>query len=100
LDPTAAKKIANYSEIVIVQCNRTFRKSHFLFLLPFQQVSEWETVSHLLQGIVSGDKRRGSNISVGIVLVDMRQSRTLRLGGLAKEEPFRRILQSIGTNPS
>ena len=100
LDPAAAKKFANYSENVIAQGNRTIRKSHFLFLLPFQQVSEWETVSHLLQGIISGEKHGGSaRAPAGIVLVDMRQSRKLRLGGLPKEEPFHKILQSIGTGP-
>jgi curved DNA-binding protein CbpA len=101
LDPAAAKKFANYSENVIAQGNRTIRKSHFLFLLPFQQVSEWETVSHLLQAIISGEKHGGnSRAPAGIVLVDMRQSRKLRLGGLPKEEPFHKILQSIGTGPT
>lgn len=98
LDPAAAKKFANYSEIVITQGNRAIRKSHFLFMLAFQQVSEWDTVSNVLQGIVSGKKHGGnSRAPVGIVLVDIRQSRTVRLGGLPKEEPFHKILQSIGT---
>ena len=100
LDPAAAKKFVNYSEIVMVQRNRTIRKSHFLFLLPFQQLAEWDTVSNLLQGVISGEKRGGTSHSPsGIVLVDMRQGRTLRMGGLPKEEPFHKILQSIASIP-
>ena len=99
LDPAAAKKFATYSEIVIAQQNRTIRKSRFLFLLPFQQVSEWDTVHNLLQGIISGEKRT-SRSPAGIVLVDMRQGRTLRLGGLPKEEPFHKILQAIASIPA
>jgi len=101
LDPAAAKKFANYSEIVMMQRNRTVRKSRFLFLVSFQQVSEWETVSNVLQGIISGDKHGGSSRSpAGIVLVDMRGGRSVRLGGLPKEEPFRKILQAIATSPA
>ena len=97
LDPAAAKKFANYSEIVIAQCKRSVRKSHFLFLVPFQQLSEWETVSTLLQRVIAGDKHpRIANVPIGIALVDLRQGRTLRLGGLPKEEPFNQILQTIG----
>ena len=101
LQPAAAKKFANYSEIVMTQRNRTVRKSHFLFLIPFQQVSEWETVSNLLQRVISGDKHSGNSRSpAGIVLVDMRAGRSLRLGGLPKEEPFHKILQAIAASPA
>ena len=55
LDPAAAKKFTNYSEVIIARCNRSIRKSHFLFLLPFQRLSEWESYIRI-QSILFGRK--------------------------------------------
>lgn len=56
LDPAVARKFANYSEVVVTRYNRLFRKSHFLFLLPFQQLSQWETVSAEFNRLISSEK--------------------------------------------
>jgi DnaJ domain len=97
LDPAAAKKFANYSEVVLTQCARSLRKSHFLFLIPFQQVSQWESVSAVFNRLCSPENRETRvGGPVGIVLFDVRRVRTLRVGRQLKEKPFEEVLLCLG----
>jgi curved DNA-binding protein CbpA len=97
LDLVAAKKIANYSEVVFTRFNRSIRKSHFLFLLPFQQLSQWESVSVQFNRLFSSESReRKFDIPVGIILFDAQRGRTLRVGGHLKEKQFEELLLCLG----
>ena len=98
LDQTAAKKFANYSEVVVARCNRSFRKSNFLFLLPFQQLIQSESGSAELNRLSSSENREARlDVPIGIVLFDTRRGRTLRVGGKLQEKRFEELLLSLGT---
>ncbi len=93
LDPAAAKKFANYSEVVVARCNRSMRKSYFLFLLPFQNLSQWELVSAGFNRIFSAENREARfDVPVGIILFDSQRGRTLRVGSQLKEKHFEELL--------
>jgi len=97
LDPAAAKKFTNYSGAVFTRFNRAIRKSHFLFLLPFQHLSQWDSVSVELNRLFSSDSReRRLNTRIGIVLFDARKGRTLPVGGQMNEKHFEELLLCLG----
>ena len=96
LDPPAAKKFASHSEIVIGRFNRSVRKSQFLFILPFQHMSQWDSVSAELNRIFTlegGQKRFETPVS--IVLFDSRKGRKLRVGSDLKERCFDEALVGL-----
>jgi hypothetical protein len=98
LDLAAAKKFANYSEVVVTQNYRSIRKSHFLFLLPFQQLTQSESVSAEFNRLMSSEKREARpDVPIGIVLFDARRGRTLRVGGTLREKRFEELVISLGT---
>jgi hypothetical protein len=98
LDPAGAKKIANYSEVIIGRFNRSVRKSQFLFILPSQQMSQWDSVSAELNRIFTlenGQKR--FEIPVSIVLFDTRKGRKLRVGSDLKEKCLKEALLGVSS---
>jgi len=98
VNSAAVRKFLNYSEIVVADQRRLLRKSYFAFLLPFHQLSEWESVSAQCQRFVAEENRaKLSNSSALIVLLDMHHGRTLRFGAQIKEKRFGQLLQWIGT---
>jgi curved DNA-binding protein CbpA len=98
LDPAAAKKFANYSQVVVTRGNRPIRKSHFLFLMPFQQMIQSESVSAEFNRLISTENRETRlAVPIGIVLFDARRGRTLRVGGKLQEKRFEELVQSLGT---
>jgi len=98
VNSASTKKLINYSEIAIMRCKRYVRKSYFLFLLPFQQLSEWELVSAQCQRFVAEESRaKFSRAPAGIILLDMDHGRTLRFGTQIHEKRFEQLLQWIGT---
>ncbi len=97
-DLATAKKFINYSEIAIARARRYLRRSYFLFLLPFQQLNEWELVSAQCKGFVGeGSQARLSSTSTGILLLDVRHGRTMRFDTQIREKRFEQLLRSIGT---
>jgi curved DNA-binding protein CbpA len=97
LNPAAAKKFTNYAEIVVARGNRPVRKSHFLFILPFQRLHEWDSVSAEFNRFFSADNHaKISNIPVAIAVIDARQGRTMRFGQL-REKRLEEVLQSVAT---
>jgi curved DNA-binding protein CbpA len=96
LDPPAARKFASHSEIVISQFNRSVRKSQFLFILPFQRMSQWDSVSAELNRIftLDGGQKR-FEIPVSIVLFDSHKGRKLRVGSDLKERCFEEALLGL-----
>lgn len=93
LDPAAAKKFANYSEVVVARRNRSVRKSYFLFLLPFRHLNQWESVSAEFNRLLSAENREATpNVRVGFVLFDAQRGRTLRIGSQLKEKHFEELL--------
>jgi curved DNA-binding protein CbpA len=96
LNPASAKKFTNYSEFIIARCNRSVRKSHFLFLLPFQRLYEWESVSVEFNRFFSAESHtKFSKVPVEIVLLDARQGRTMRFGCQLREKRLEELLQCV-----
>jgi hypothetical protein len=97
LDPAAAKKFANYSEVVVTRFNRTLRKSRFLFMLPFQHLSQWESVSVEFNRLFSSENRETRlEVPIGIILFDARRGRSMQVGGQLKEKHFEELLECLG----
>jgi hypothetical protein len=96
VDPATLRKLINYSEILVARSNRSIRKSYFLFLFPFQQMTDWDTVSAQCQRFTTGESHRKNSVT-GIVLLDMQHGRTLRFGTHVKEKRFAELLQRVET---
>jgi hypothetical protein len=94
MDASSAKKVVNYSEMVVERCKRHVRKDYFLFLLPFRQMSDWESISSQIQQFVNG-KSRPTPRRTGVILLDIHHSRTLRLGASFSDKRFEQLVQSI-----
>jgi len=96
LNPASAKKFTNYSKVIIARCNRSVRKSHFLFLLPFQRLYEWESVSAEFNRFFSAESHtKFSNVPVEVALLDARQGRTIRFGCQLREKRLEELLQCV-----
>jgi curved DNA-binding protein CbpA len=96
LDFAAAKKFTNYSQVTISRFNRSVRTSHFLFLLPFQRLHEWESVSGEFNRFFSAESRtKFSNVPIQIALLDARQGRTVRFGCHLREKRLEDLLQCV-----
>jgi curved DNA-binding protein CbpA len=98
LDPPAARKFATYSEIAVTRFNRSIRKSYFLFLLAFQQLSDWESISTQFHRLLSkeGFKKLG-DVPIQIILLDVQQGKVLRIGGQLAGKGFERLFHCMGT---
>ncbi len=98
VNSATVRKFLNYSETVAADERRLLRKSYFAFLLPFHQLSEWDSVSAQCQRFVAEENRaKLSNCLALIVLLDLHHGRTLRFGAQIKEKRFGQLLQWIGT---
>jgi hypothetical protein len=98
LDHASAKKFTNYSRVTLARCNRSIRTSHFLFLLPFQRLYEWESVSAEFNRFFSAERQtKFSHVPVQIVLLDAQQGRTMRFGCHLKEKRFEELLQRVSS---
>jgi curved DNA-binding protein CbpA len=96
LNLASAKKFTKYSTDIIARCNRSVRKSHFLFLLPFQRLSEWEAVAAEFNRFFSAESHtKFCNVPVEIALLDARQGRTTRFGGQSREKLLDELLQCV-----
>jgi len=96
LDPASAKKFTNYSQGIVAFCNRSIRRSHFLFLLPFQRLYEWEAVSAEFNRFFSAESHtRFSHVPVKIALLDAPQGRTMRFGCHLREKRLEELLQCV-----
>ena len=93
VDSGIAKKFVNYSETVITRNRRAIRKSHFLFLLPFLQMVEWDSVSRQFQSFLDGKS------SAAVILLDLHHGRTLRLGSRFSDKRLEELIRSIRTSP-
>jgi curved DNA-binding protein CbpA len=96
LDPASAKKFANDAQGVVALGNRSVRKSHFLFLLAFQRLSEWKSVSAEFNRFFSAaSHRKFANVPVEIALLDARQGQTMRFGCHLREKRFEELLRCV-----
>jgi curved DNA-binding protein CbpA len=96
LNPACAKKFAKDAEGVVALGNRSIRKSHFLFLLPFQRLSEWKSVSAEFNRFFStASHRKFANVPVEIALLDARQGQTMRFGCHLREKRFEELLRCV-----
>jgi curved DNA-binding protein CbpA len=98
LDLQCAKKFINYSRVIVASCTRSVRKKHFLFLLPFQRLYEWESVSAEFNRFFSAESQaKFFNVPVEIALVDARQSRSVRFGRHLRGKWLEELRRSVST---
>jgi hypothetical protein len=84
--------------VVVTRFNRNIRKSHFLFLLPFQQMIQSESVSTEFNRLISSENREPKlDVPIGVVLFDSKRGRTMRVGGKSQEKRFEELLISLGS---
>jgi|HubBroStandDraft_4_1064222.scaffolds.fasta_scaffold126574_1 curved DNA-binding protein CbpA len=94
LNLASAKMFTTYSKSIIERNARSIRKSHFLFLLPFQRLNEWEFVSAEFNRFFSAESHtKFSKVPVEIALLDARQGRTTRFGSQSREKRLEELLQ-------
>jgi curved DNA-binding protein CbpA len=97
LDPSAARKFANYCEIAVARFNRSIRQSHFLFLLPFHRLSNGESVSAEFNRLLAAlDGETKLNAPVRIMLFDLQKGRTVRIGPHVGDKRFEELLELVG----
>jgi DnaJ-domain-containing protein 1 len=97
LDLAAIKRLINYAEIAVAQNKSRIRTSHFLFLVPFQQPSDWEAVSNECRRVF-GDKERANLLGANVVLVllELQHGNTLRFGLNVREKRVEQLLHLVG----
>ena len=99
IDSAKVKTIISYSEMAITRSKRPIRKNHFLVVLPFLQMNEWEAVSSQIQSFLGGKNRAARNRpSTGVILMDMHHGRMLRLGRRFPDRNFEELIRSMRTS--
>ena len=96
-DLAAAQKFTNYGHVAMERCSRLFKKNFFLFLLPFQRMSEAEQVSALCRRF-TGTPNQPSLASAQslVVLLDVTYGRSVVCGPRVQDKRFERLLQGLG----
>jgi curved DNA-binding protein CbpA len=96
-DLAAAQKFTNYSQLATERCSRLSKKNFFLFLLPFQRISDAEQVSALCRRF-SGTTNQASLASAQslVVLLDVTYGRSVICGPRVQDKRFERLLQGLG----
>ncbi len=98
VDAAIAKRFIRYSEAVTAGHKSYLRKASFLFLLPFQQLEEWDSVAAQCRQFVAVEKLATSPSSPrGIILLDLQHGRTLRFDTQIRGKQFDPLLEQIGT---
>ena len=98
VDAAIAKKFINYSEAVITHHKSCLRKTHFLFLLLFQQLEEWDSVSEQCRRFAgTAGTAHFSSSPRGIILLDLQHGRTLRFDTQIRGKKLQLLLERIGT---
>jgi curved DNA-binding protein CbpA len=98
LDSATARKFVNYSERVLQHAKRRMKRNFFVFLLPFRQIDEWESVSNQINALLNRKNRAGASVgNTAVILLDMHHSRIVRLGARFSDQQFEHLLQSIRT---
>ncbi len=88
----AAKKFTNYAELAMAHCRRYFGKGYFLFLLPFQRLSDTEQVSaHCRQFAKANRATSLSGTQTMILLLDVLHGRSLSCGLQIRDGRFEQL---------
>ncbi len=95
-DPSQALKFTNYAQLAVDQHRRLWGQNFFLFLMPFQRISDPERVSALCRGFSVGvDSTSLAGAHALIVLLDVGHGRSLLCGSRGKEPRFLELLQQL-----
>ncbi len=94
---TSAKKFTNYAGLAIAHCRHYLRKCYFLFLFPFQQLSDAEQVlAHCRQFAQAESRANVSSTQTLIVLLDVRHARSLPCGSqIRRDKRFEQLLEQL-----
>ncbi len=93
----SAKKFTNYASLAIAHCRPYLRRCHFLFLFPFQQLSDTEQVFAHCRQFASAESRTNlSSTQTLIVLLDVRHARSLPCGSqMRRDKRFDKLLEQL-----
>jgi hypothetical protein len=93
----SAKKFTNYASLAIAHCRPYLRRCHFLFLFPFQQLSDTEQVLAHCRQFASAESRTNlSSTQTLIVLLDVRHARSLPCGSqMRRDKRFDKLLDQL-----
>jgi hypothetical protein len=94
-DASAAQKLINYATLAIETARSMLARNFFLFLMPFQRVSELDQVQALCRRFVGGDALDQSGARAQIVLLDT-HGHGLPCGPVVDDKRYRQLLSQLG----
>ena len=94
----AVKSFLGYSDVAIARHRNRLRRGHFLFVLPFQRLIEWDTIAVKCREFVSSETRKESaRTPIGIILLDLQHARALRFADSKSQgKQFRELIEWVG----
>ncbi len=93
-DPGAANKVVTYASLAMRRARRPFKRFFYVFLVPFQRMSEPDTVWAICRSLAE----RGETppeMKALIALVDISHGRSLLCGPRPKDEGFQQVLRQL-----
>ncbi|MGH9861155.1 MAG: DnaJ domain-containing protein [Candidatus Acidiferrales bacterium] len=94
-DPSAAHKFINYASLAIEGSRSMMKKNLYLFLMPFQRISEPDQVQALLRRF-AGDGAQQRGVQALFVLLDVAHGRSLPCGPKIHDRRFDQLLAKLG----
>lgn len=94
-DPAAAQKFINYSTLAVEGSRSMLKRNFFLFLMPFQRVSELDQVQALCRRFAGSDTVAQSGARAMIFLLDT-HGHGLPCGPVVDDKRFRQLLAKLG----
>ncbi len=93
----SAKKFTNYAGLAVANSRHYLRNCYFLFLFPFQQLSDTEQVlAHCRQFAKAESRATVSSTQTLIVLLDVHHARILPCGSqIRRDKRFEQLLEQL-----
>jgi len=94
-DPAAAQKFINYATLAVEGARGMLKRNFFLFLMPFQRVSELDQVQALCRRFAGSDAVAQSGARAMIFLLDT-HGHGLPCGPIPDDKRFLQLLSKLG----
>jgi hypothetical protein len=95
-DPSAAQKVINYATVAVEGSLSRLKKNFYLFLMPFQRISDPDQVQALLRRLAGDGIQPGARAQM--VLLDVAHGRSLPCGPRIEDKRFAQLLAKLGLN--
>lgn len=93
-DPAAAQKFINYATLAVEGARSMLKRNFFLFLMPFQRVSELDQVQALCRRFAGSDTVAQSGAHAMVYLLDT-HGHGLPCGPVVDDKRFRQLLAKL-----